>query len=257
MYSRVAAIIAFIVMVVLNYLAVSLPLGGRDTGAISDAYPNLFAPAGYAFSIWGLIYTLLAIYVVYQLVRGNKLTDQINRIFIINALFNAGWLIAWHYDVIWLSVIIMLGLLITLIKIADLLKVQKLTKAEHWLVRLPFSIYFGWITVATIANVTILLVSLGWNGFGLSEVFWTVAILLVGTLIGTWRTILDRNIPYALVLIWAYGAILAKHLSGGEFAGQYPAVIYVVVFCLVVFGGSMIYVTGKNLRVGSRGRDLI
>lgn len=244
---RVAAIIAYIVMVALNYLAVSLPLGGRDTGEISDAYPNLFAPAGYTFSIWGLIYTLLAIYVVYQLVQGNKLTDQINRLFIINALFNAWWLIAWHYDVIWLSVIIMLGLLITLIKIADLLKAQKLTKTEHWLVRLPFSVYFGWITVATIANITVLLVSLGWDGFGLSDVFWTMFILLVGTIIGSWRTIHDRNIPYALVLIWAYGGILFKHLSDSGFAGQYPAVIYTVVFCLLVFAGSVIYTGVKSV----------
>jgi len=137
-------------MLSVNYLATALPLGGRSTGAISDNYPNLFAPAGYAFAIWGLIYALLAIYVVYQcLQKQDILTTRINRFFIFNALFNASWLFAWHYDVIWLSVIIMLGLLITLIKIADILRQSALTPKERLMVRLPFSIYFGWITVAT------------------------------------------------------------------------------------------------------------
>jgi FtsH-binding integral membrane protein len=142
----------------------------------------------------------------------------------------------------------MIGLLISLIKIADILRSQKLNALENWLVRLPFSIYFGWITVATIANITVLLVSLGWNGFGLSDVFWTVVVLLVGAVIGSWRTIHDRNIPYALVLIWAYGAILSKHLSATGFAGQYPAVIYTVIGCLIVFAAMAVY-------AGVKGRD--
>jgi len=249
--SNILVIFAYLVMVVFNYLAVTLPLAGRDTGAISDSYPNLFAPAGYTFSIWGLIYLLLAAYVVYQFTRpGDKLTGQINRIFLPNALLNAAWLLAWHYDVIWLSVIIMIGLLYSLIRIADLLRGKKLSGKEQWLVRLPFSIYFGWITVATIANITILLVSLGWNGFGLPEVFWTVVVLLTGAAIGVWRTILDRNVAYALVLIWAYGGILAKHLSVSGFAGQYPTVIYTVILAMLVFAGTAIYVglKGKNNR---------
>ncbi|OGZ35027.1 MAG: hypothetical protein A2V60_01260 [Candidatus Portnoybacteria bacterium RIFCSPHIGHO2_01_FULL_39_19] len=112
--------VAYLAMVVVNYLANALPLGGRGTGVISDAYPNLFAPAGYAFSIWGLIYTLLTIYVVYQFSqKENILTAQVNRLFVVNALFNVGWLFAWHYDVIWLSVLLMIGLLVTLIKITS------------------------------------------------------------------------------------------------------------------------------------------
>ena len=228
--------VAYLALVVVNYLANALPLGGRGTGVISDAYPNLFAPAGYAFSIWGLIYTLLAIYVVYQFSqKENILTAQVNRLFVVNALFNVGWLFAWHYDVIWLSVLLMLGLLVTLIKIADVLRQSVLTRKENFLVRLPFSIYFGWITVATIANITVLLVGLGWNGFGLAESFWTVIVLLVGAAIGSWRTIHDRNIPYALVLVWAYGAILFKHVSESEFNGAYPAVIVAAGLCILVF----------------------
>lgn len=244
---KVSVLVAYVIMIAVNYLAVSLPLGGRDTGAISDNYPNLFAPAGYAFAIWGLIYTLLGIYVIYQLSEEkNDLIEKVNRIFIINALLNASWIFAWHYDLIWLSVIIMAGLLITLIKIADIFRPNVLTQKERMLVRLPFSVYFGWITVATIANITVFLVYIGWNGFGLSESFWTVLVLLIGTLIGSWRMLRDRVIPYGLVLIWAYGAILFKHLSAEGFAGAYPIIIYTAVFCILVFLGTILFISKKK-----------
>ena len=240
---KASTIVAYIVMIVTNSLAILLPIGGRSTGQVSENYSNLFAPAGYAFSIWGLIYTLLGIYVIYQFQKKkNNLTEKINKIFIVNALLNASWIFAWHYDVIWLSVIIMLGLLLTLIKIADILKSNSLTSEEKWFIKLPFSVYFGWITVATIANITVFLVYLKWNGFGIPESYWTVIVLLVGMLIGSWRTLKDRAIPYILVFIWAYGAILFKHLSVSGFNGQYPNIISTVSFCLLVFLGIIIFV---------------
>jgi len=244
---KISTLGAYVAMVAVNYLAVLLPLNGRSTGDISDAYPNLFAPAGYAFSIWGLIYTLLAIYAIYNLWRGkDELLARVNRFFIVNALLNASWIFAWHYDVIWLSVIIMAGLLFTLVRIADILRVSQLSNKELWLVRLPFSVYFGWITVATIANITVFLVSIGWNGFGLPESFWTVAVLIVGALIGSWRMLRDRFIPYGLVLVWAYGAIFAKHLFESGFGGKYPAVIWTVVACILVFVGTIIFISIKK-----------
>ena len=140
----------------------------------------------------------------------------------------------------------MLGLLVTLIKIADILRQSSLTKKERWLVRLPFSVYFGWITVATIANLTVFLVSLNWNGFGLNQSIWTVIVLLVGATIGSWRALHDRNIPYTLVLVWAYGAMLFKHLSENGFNGAYPAVIATAGLCLAIFVGSIIYIGWKQ-----------
>jgi len=244
---KISTLVSYVTMVGANYLAVSLPLGGRSTGQISDNYANLFAPAGYAFSIWGLIYTLLAVYVVYQLRRKDgALVNKVDRIFIVNALLNASWIFAWHYDLIWLSVMIMAGLLISLIKIADILRASDLTPKERWLMRLPFSVYFGWITVATIANITVFLVYLGWDGFGISNSLWTVAVLLVGALIGTLRMLRDRSTPYGLVLVWAYGAILYKHLSATGFAGKYPSVIWTTAFCLTVFAGTLLFVNLKK-----------
>ncbi len=244
---RIATLGAYIIMVATNYTAVLLPLGGRSTGQISDDYANLFAPAGYAFSIWGLIYTLLGIYVIRQF-WGEKdhHTPKINSLFIVNALLNASWIITWHYDFIWLSVFIMLGLLVSLIKIADIFRDKEKRDSLHWISRLAFGIYFGWITVATIANITVLLVKLGWNGLGLSESFWTITVLLVGMIIGTLRMRVDRYAPYGMVLIWAYGAILFKHLSARGFNGMYPSIIYTSAICLVVFIGVLFLIKRKS-----------
>ncbi len=244
---RILTLVAYMVMVGVNFLAMYLPLGGKTTGEISDNYPNLFAPAGYAFSIWGLIYLLLAIYVIYQFKRGDDiLAGKVNRIFILNALLNAAWIFAWHNDIIWLSVILIIGLLISLIRIANILRKSTLTERDLRLVGLPFSVYFGWITVATIANITVFLVSLGWGGFGLADSFWTVVVLLIGALIGSWRMLKDKFISYGLVLIWAYGAILFKHVSITGFAGQYPSVIVTAALCIVAFIGMILYISFKK-----------
>ncbi len=201
----------------LNTLAVALPIGGRTTGEISEMYPNLFVPAGYAFSIWSVIYLLLIIFVFLQakgLFNTEKDTpDYIPKIgwwFVVSCVANASWILAWHYLWTFLSVLIMLGILFSLIQIYLKLDISYPNKTSPLLVRLPFSIYLGWITVATVANVTALLVSIEWNGFGISPVIWTSAMIIVATLVGTivfWKR---RDFAFVGVLIWAFTAILVK-----------------------------------------------
>lgn len=240
---KIIASVAYVAMVGVNFLANGLPINNRSTGEISDAYPNLFAPAGVTFSIWGLIYLLLAGYVLYQFVSFGKgsepkkenLVQRVNILFIGTSIANISWVFAWHYDFIGLSVCIMAALLFLLIKIADTLRVEPLTSQEGIFVSLPFSVYFGWITVAAIANVTVFLVSIGWNGFGIADALWTSIILLVGAMIGILRMRKDKNIAYGLVLIWAYLGILLKHSSAGDFGGQYPSIIVTVMVCLASF----------------------
>ena len=236
---KIFSALAYLAMVFVNYLAVSIPLNNRSTGEISDAYPNLFAPAGITFSIWGVIYLLLGAYVVYQLFSNNKKTKillkQTNLLFIQNSIVNMLWIFAWHYDFIWLSLILMIALLATLIKIADLHNGVKFNSLENLVIKTPFSVYFGWITVATIANVTVFLVSIGWNGFGIPDFIWTAVVLFVGMLIGIARMKKDKSIPYGLVLIWAYFGILYKHTSAVGFSGQYPLVILVTSACIIIF----------------------
>jgi len=247
---KILVAISYLAMVAVNFLANGLPINNRSTGAISDAYPNLFAPAGITFSIWGLIYLLLGGYVVYQFVSFGKNSEQknegllkkINILFVINALANIAWIFSWHYDQIGLSVAIMMVLLISLIKIQDLVELDKFTAQERLFVATPFSVYFGWITVATIANITVFLVSLGWKGFGIADYIWTSIILLVGATIGILRILKDKNLAYGLVLIWAYLGILLKHLSQAGFAGRYVSVIITIIICIGLFLFSLVKV---------------
>lgn len=248
MFIRVLAVLFYGLMVFVNFLANSLPINGRSTGDISDAYPNLFAPAGITFSIWGLIYLSLAAYLVYQffLLRKGGVRDllirKINVLFIATSIANILWIFAWHYDFIGLSVFIMLALLVFLIKIADILNKEKMSSIENLFILAPFSLYFGWITVAAIANFTVFLVSINWDGFGISGYIWTSLILFIGMVIGILRTLKDNNPFYVAVLIWAYSGILFKHISSSGFNGQYPLVITSAVVCLLALLASLFFV---------------
>ena len=238
-YTKIVTAVAYVAMVAVNFLANGLPINNRSTGDISGAYPNLFAPAGPAFSIWGLIYLLLGAYVLYQFVKKDQKTEdliqKINPLFVATSLANISWIFAWHYDYIGLSVLIMATLLVLLIKIADIVRAEQFTSLTKLVVWAPFSIYFGWITVASIANMTVFLVGISWNGFGIADFVWTSIVLLTGALIGILRMRRDKNIAYGIVLIWAYVWILFKHVSAGGFDGQYPSIIATVITCLVLF----------------------
>lgn len=252
---KIFAAAAYLAMVAVNFLANSLPINNRSTGEISDAYPNLFAPAGLAFSIWGLIYLLLGVFVLYQFTKDSQVRAgflaKINFFFIVSSLANLAWIFAWHYDLIGLSVLIMAVLLASLIKIADRLRVENFTAREKFFLATPFHVYFGWITVAAIANITVFLVGSGWNGFGLPDFVWTSIILLVGALIGILRMRKDRNIAYGLVLVWAYLGILLKHFSASGFDRQYPSVMATVAICLALFGFYIGRIVIKNQSIQS------
>lgn len=251
---KLSVLATFIVMVTVNALSVLLPINGVTPGEVSDSYPNLFAPAGMTFSIWGVIYLLLAAHTLYQLglFRGREAnTELLHRtgmLFSASSLVNAAWIFAWHYRIIPLSMALMLLLLACLITIAVIMDAQNLSVRERFLIRLPFSVYFGWITVATIANATALLVSLGWKGFGVSESVWTIIILAVGALIGTVTLLRFRSVGYGLVLLWAYAGILIKHTSASGFAGRYPSVIVAVSLCLAVFAVVVVYLLLRRTR---------
>ncbi len=185
----ISSLVGFLGTVIVNGLANALPLNNKATSELSDQYPNLFVPAGLTFSIWGVIYILLAIFVIYGLIIAIKKNTQksdfienIGILFFISSLANVGWIFAWHYEILPLSLIIMLVLLGTLSTIYLRLRIGKSdsTRSEKYLAHLPFSVYLGWITIATIANVTALLVDVNWNIFGLGEQFWAVAVIIVG-----------------------------------------------------------------------------
>ena len=212
-------LIGFLATIVVNALANAVPINGKTTGELSDLYPNLFVPAGVTFSIWALIYILLAIFAVYQIVAPNKIAsgflNRIGPLFILASAANIVWIFLWHYQRVPASLVVMLVLLGSLLAIYLRLGVGLGTASwrEKLLVQLPFSVYLGWITVATIANVTALLVHVGWNRFGATEELWTIVVLVVAAAITLAMLFTRNDLFYALVVLWAFLGILLKRLA--------------------------------------------
>ena len=235
-------ILTFIVTLVVNFLATSLPLNDLTTKEISDSFNIYFVPAGYVFSIWGLIYLGLIAFIVFQSLPKNRENEHVSRIgiwFAVSNLANALWLVSFHYQQFALALGFMLVLLVSLIAIFLRLDIgrTKVTASENWLVNVPFSLYLGWITVATIANATQLLYFLKWDGFGISPEIWLVIMLAAAVSISAFMSLMRRNIPFALVLVWAFTGIAAKfpnmplvNITSWAAAG---AVILILVFALL------------------------
>lgn len=237
--AKITVIAAFIATVFVNYRSVFAPIDGNSPQIISDFYLNLFAPAGLTFSIWSLIYVLLAAFCIFQLVFSEKrstpeLCSAVAKsriLFIISCMANIAWIYCWQLKAIPLSVLLMLVLLASLAAITGLFVGLPMKWHEKILLRLPFSIYFGWITIATIANATVLLVYLNWDGFGIAADLWTAIALAVGTLIGGITILARKDAAYGLVLVWAYAGILLKHTTANGFAGAYPLAITTAGIC--------------------------
>lgn len=216
---KILNIISLVLVIVVNFLANYIPINGYNTGELSDMYPNLFVPAGITFSIWGLIYLVLAIFVIYQYISlegkndiKNTVIKKIGYLFFLSSLLNIAWILSWHYLYVFLSLVVMIGLLLTLIAIYNKLEigVKKYSKKIYFIFIMPFSIYLGWITVATIANVTAWLVNINWGGFGLSDVFWTVLVIIVGLIITLLSLLKKKDVAFSMVIVWAYLGIIIK-----------------------------------------------
>lgn len=233
-------IIGFILVITLNGLANALPINGRNTGELSALYPNLFVPAGYVFSIWGLIYLGLLIFIILQ-ARGlfqsgplrSPAAASLGPWFFLSCLANAGWILAWHYEKVLLSLGIMLLILFSLIQIYQITKGNaRLSLGE----RLPFSIYLGWICIATIANTTAFLVDVNWSGWGLSEVVWTIIMTSIGALLALAFLWLRNDIMYAAVVVWAFIGIINRYTAEGITGiNPLPSVLWGLVALISVF----------------------
>lgn len=212
----------FVFMITMNVLANALPLNGYNTGEISDMYPNLFVPAGFTFSIWGVIYLLLLGYVIYSsAILWNQndahtmmaVIKTIAPYFILSCALNGVWIIMWHFLLVELSLLIMLWLLATLILIYIKLQPHrlKLSGIMNLFLYVPFVVYLGWISVATIANTTALLVHYKWDGFGIDAVMWSCIMITIAALLGAVFSIFRKDFFYTLVVMWAlYGISVSQ-----------------------------------------------
>lgn len=207
-------IIATVGVFAINYLAAKGFINNRTPEAISDSYPTAITPAGYAFSIWALIYLGLAVFSIYQALPKNaEKFIRVRSLYIQSCVANCLWLYLWHYDQILASIAVMFILLGLLVLInLDLMKND--STADYWIARVPFNLYLGWITAATILNFTIALVYLGVTASDLTTPVLACILLIAATVLGVVLRPGFSNSAYPLAIAWALTAIAVKH--GGQ-----------------------------------------
>ena len=221
---KIFNVMLFAVMILMNYLANALPLNNVTTGELSDSYPNLFVPAGITFSIWGLIYLLLGIFCVIQFTsRGQEISGNTGIYFGLTCILNALWIITWHYRLMPLSLIVMVTLLVSLILIN-----MNIRHLPHGIIKAAFGIYLGWICIATVANITTLLVSYGWKGMGIGQEVWAIIIILVSALIIVFTVLNLKNPFIGIPVIWAFIGIWIKRQD------DYRSIVFSAIIALVV-----------------------
>ncbi|WP_106769057.1 tryptophan-rich sensory protein [Paenibacillus faecalis] len=208
-------IVAFAAVIAVNILSSTLPLGGRTIKQISDQYYIYITPASYAFMIWSLIYVLLAGFLIYQWRRDTGIRDSVRSIgiwFILSCIFNISWLILWHYLYIEWSVGMMLLLVLSVgVIYYKTRSIHYPTTGEKLFVKLPFSIYLGWVCSAFLVNIGIVIHKNGWSIFGLTEIGWSTALLCTGAVLAILISYPYRDYMLPLVFVWAYIAISTEH----------------------------------------------
>jgi hypothetical protein len=212
---QVVNVIATLALVIMNVLANALPLNGQNTGEISDRFDVFFVPAGYVFSIWFVIYVGLIAFSIYQALPAQRENPRLRRVGYLYALScaaNIAWLFFWHYEYFWWTLVAMVSLLLLLIGVYLRLRIGRVRvpPAETWFVRVPFGIYLGWISVATIANFTQTLDWAGWDGWGVGEAWWAVIMIAVATLLTIIMSLSRGDVAFAAVIAWAFIGISVK-----------------------------------------------
>ncbi|MFC2055446.1 tryptophan-rich sensory protein [Chloroflexota bacterium] len=239
-FRQISVVVALIITIAVNVMSNALPFNGITAPEIADSFDVYFVPAGYVFSIWGVIYLGLIAYAVFQLLPAQREAPRLRQTgwwFVLSCAANSIWLILWHYGYFALSVVAMLTLLISLIVIYQRLGIgqQTVPAGERWLVQLPFSVYLGWITVATIANVTALLEFVNWSGFGISPEIWTFIMLVVAIAVAGLMAYYRQDIAYLLVLIWAFVGIGVEQSDTPQVAtAANLAAVIVAIFVILV-----------------------
>lgn len=242
-------IIAFVLTVLVNSLAGSTTLiGGFTTADISNLYPTLITPAGYVFAIWGVIYILLGVFVVYQALPSQKekdFQDKISWLFVLTSVLNITWLFLWQNQFLLTSVIVMFLLLASLIAIYLRLNIGKSTASfrEKLAIQIPFSVYLGWITIASIANVAAFLVSVNWDGFGISRETWAILIIIVALIITLLVIVTRKDVAYALVIVWALAGIAVNQAANPNIVTTVEASVAIAAITL---GAVILYSKLRN-----------
>lgn len=228
--NSIMLIIAFLAMVTTNVLANTLPINGQTTAEISDKQTVLFTPAGYVFSIWGVIYVLVGIWVFLQVKNRNTehaTTNKISLLFIVSCAFNIIWLLSWHYEYFVLSIVVMFLLLITLI----MLYTQYPKSDARFGGRFPFSFYLGWISVASIANTAYTFKHYNIS-LGIDEAILTIILLIVAGALAIFIRSMSRDPYFAIVFVWAIIGIAARNTEQSIVITAY--VVAAIIFIAII-----------------------
>jgi hypothetical protein len=209
------SLVGLIATVAVNGLANALPLNGQTTGEVINRDPVYFLPAGWVFSIWGVIYLALGIFVLYSLLPAGRRNPRVQRLgppFLLTCAANCAWLFLWHWERLPLSLVAMGTLLLALIACYAVAHANRgaATLAERICLRFPFSLYLGWVSVATIANVTVTLDRAGWGGWGLAPELWAAIMIAVGGALAALIGLGRRDPVYAAVFVWAFIGIAVR-----------------------------------------------
>ena len=227
---QILVIVATIGMIIFNWLAATGILGGIDTGAVSDKYPTHITPAGYAFAIWSLIYLGMIAFSIYQALPSKAARFRgLRRIYIISCVANCAWLYVWSQELI----VLCLGIIIVLLVSVGIINVklrETESLGEYWLAKVPFGIYFGWVTAATILNASIALVYLGVKTSDSTANLLSAVLILIAAALGAivrWKL---KSYFYPLAIAWALTAIAVK--QSGQTIVVVAAAIGVII-CLI------------------------
>jgi benzodiazapine receptor len=226
-------IVALIIVIAVNALANILPFAGKTTGEVSDKYHSMFTPAGFTFVIWSLIYLALAAFVVYQSLpsqRRNETLAGISAWFKIGCAANVLWMFVWHQE--W----IMVALLLVIVILVSLIAIYRSITAEHWLVRASFSLYLGWISVATIANLSAMQSALAWNNLGVDETTWTFLKLAVAGAVASIVGLRHKDVVFVLVVGWAAYGISIGQAATPAVAGAASTLVFLTLLLAVYEG---------------------
>jgi len=249
---QTANLFAVIAALVVNTLANALPLNGVTTGEVSDFYPNLFTPPGYVFSIWGVIYALAIVFMIYQVrpsQRSEAYLSQIGFLYLIGAVANTSWLFIFHYSygvpqLFLVSLVPMTVLLLCLLSIYQRLGIGKreVPRNQKLAVHLPISIYLGWISLAIIANIASALNVMVPSIPDTIQALWTGIVILVALAISVLMVLTRRDFAFGLVVIWASIGIAANRITIPViFAASVAAVI---VLAILILAGPFLKKTG-------------
>jgi hypothetical protein len=215
---QISVILITIMTLAVNSAATSLPLNNVTTQQLSDSYLVRFVPAGYVFAVWGIIYIGLILFSIWQALPANRDNPRLRAIgwwYVVGSVANALWLVFWHYFMVEVTIVMMLTLLATLIYTVIVLFKQKASSiGEYICVDLPFHIYIGWISVATVVNVTVLLNKLGVTDDALG-LWWAPILTVIAAALAVSQRWLRRDTAYGMVIAWALYGVGVKQTQYG------------------------------------------